>query len=139
MAMDDVYREHILDHYKNPRNFGDLPRATHRATVTNASCGDVIELALDLRKEDEKLKIERIRFKGTGCAISMAAASLLTELIGKGEWTIDKLKSLDDRDMMEMLGVRVSPTRMKCATLPLRALEKALLTGNSKLKMQSSK
>lgn len=122
--MDDIYREHIIDHYSHPKHFGDLARATVVVKEANASCGDMFELALEL--DAGNTKIIKARFKGVGCAISTAAFSLLTERIMNHELGIGGLKNLSEADMVEMLGIPVSPTRLKCATLPLRAVRKAL-------------
>lgn len=122
--MDDIYREHIIDHYSHPKYFGDLAVATVTVKEANASCGDIFELALHL--DADKTRIIEAKFKGVGCAISTAAFSLLTERIMNHELGIGGLKNLSEADMVEMLGISVSPTRMKCATLPLRAVRKAL-------------
>ncbi len=124
--MDDIYKEEILDHAQNPRNFGNLPGAQVVIREANASCGDLIEMAIKVKVEDKESKIAEIKFRGVGCAIMMAAASLLTEKIKNEKLKMKDLKKLTDRDMVEILGIKVSPTRMKCATLPLRAVEKAL-------------
>lgn len=119
--MDDIYKAEIIDHYQNPRNFGDLADADVVVREANASCGDLIELAVKFEGEE----IKEIKFKGVGCVISTAAASLLTERVKRMK-VIEVIKGIKDEDMIEMLGIEVSPTRMKCATLPLRALQKAL-------------
>ncbi len=116
----DFYREEILDHYKNPRNFGELEDATHSVREANASCGDLVELQLRV----ENGKIKDIAFKGMGCALSMAAASLLTEAI-KGK-SVSEVQVVDEKMMNDLLGVEVSATRKKCVMLPLRGLQKAL-------------
>ncbi len=122
--VDDIYKEHILDHAQNPRNFGDLENADVTVREANASCGDLIQLALKI--SDDRSQITDIKFKGIGCAISTAAASLLTERIKNEELRIENAEKLTEKDMVEMMGIEISPTRMKCATLPLRALHKAL-------------
>lgn len=130
--MDNIYREHIIDHYSNPRNFGLpslKPRKGERLVTVkeaNASCGDMFELSVTLRQDSQTQKIGGVTFRGVGCAISTAAFSLLTERIMNNELGIEDLKRLSETDMVEMLGISVSPTRMKCATLPLRAVAKAL-------------
>ena len=100
----DIYREEILDHYKHPRNFGDLDNATHRVREANASCGDLIELSLNIRKKGKRSVIVDVRF---GMDTKEAQA-------------------LDDRDIFELIGSDISSTRMKCVLLPLRALKRAL-------------
>ncbi len=123
----DFYRDIILDHYKNPRHFGKLanPRAT--ASVNNDFCGDQIRMDIDVRdlgKKSDENKVTDIAFSGIGCAISTASASMLTELAcGK---KISELKSLKVDDIVAMLGIELTPTRLKCALLPLEALHKAL-------------
>jgi nitrogen fixation NifU-like protein len=123
--MNDLYKEKIIDHYRNPRNFGDLSGATVKVREANASCGDMIELALKFKVQDLKGKvIEDIRFKGIGCAISTAAASLLTEAV-KGK-TVKRIKEMTDKKAVGMLGIKVSPGRVRCLMLPWRALQKAV-------------
>lgn len=116
----DIYREEILDHYKRPRNFGPLPAGGLKAMDRNASCGDVIEIGV----KTEGGKIEEIKFQGEGCAIAMAATSMLTEMV-KGK-TVKKVKKLTDKDMIKKLGINISLGRKKCATLGLVVLQKAL-------------
>lgn len=116
----DIYREEILDHYKNPRNYGSLKEATHQASDRNASCGDLMEMSLKVKKG----RIEAVKFKGEGCAISMAAASMLTEKI-KGR-RVAEIELMTDKDIAKMLGVKISLTRMKCATLGLVVCQKAI-------------
>jgi nitrogen fixation NifU-like protein len=117
--MDDLYREIILDHVKNPRNFGTLKRPTHHSKDTNASCGDAIELQVSVKGG----KITEVAWNGSGCAISSASASLLSEmLVGK---TLEEAKSIDEDSILEEMGLtEILPTREKCLRLPLRALTK---------------
>ena len=118
--MDNIYRDNIIDHYQNPRNLGDLADADVVVKEANASCGDMLQLALKFKDG----QISDIKFKSIGCAISTAAGSLLTErILGR---KIDEIKDLAEKDMVEMLGIAISPTRMKCALLPLKALRRAL-------------
>jgi nitrogen fixation protein NifU and related proteins len=119
----DMYRQIILDHYKHPRNFGHLSHASTSANAYNATCGDkiIMEVAVNAKKE-----IEDIRFSGTGCAISQASASMLTEKV-KGMKISDVMK-LKTNDIMKMLETTLTPSRVKCATLPLEVLTKALWT-----------
>ena len=112
--------QYILDHYKNPRNFGTIDDADFSYEEGIPSCGDVIRL--DVKIKDDIL--EDIKFSGTGCAISQASVSILTEnVIGK---KIGDIISLTDHDMLEALGGQVSPIRFKCALLGLTVLKKAL-------------
>ena len=118
----DIYRENILDHYKHPRNFGSLDKPDVSHEENNPFCGD--KISMQCKVEKQKLKIAR--FSGEGCVISMAAASMLTEKAKSME--IGDLRKLDKSDMLKMLGLgrRLSPTRLKCALLPLEALQKAI-------------
>ncbi len=116
--MDDLYRDYILDHYKNPRNAGDLPDATHRYHDTNPLCGDEITMML---KVGESGVVDDVRFIGRGCAISQASASILTEEV-KGK-TLDELRALDRDHVLGNLGITISPARIKCALLGLKALK----------------
>ena len=118
--MDDFYREFILDHYKNPHNFGELPDATHRYHDTNPLCGDEITMYLKIGADE---RVEDVRFSGKGCAISQASASILTDEV-KGK-TLDELKAIDREHVMENLGITLSPARIKCALLGLKALKGA--------------
>jgi nitrogen fixation NifU-like protein len=116
-ADDQFYREYILDHYKNPRNYGRLehPDITHEED--NPLCGDVV--GMDFQIKDGV--IEDIRFHGRGCAISQASASLLTERL-KGI-ALDDAKKIDKNDVLGELGIQISPARIKCALLPLKVLK----------------
>lgn len=118
--MKDIYIDFILDHYKNPRNFGDLPHPDFSHAEGNPLCGDVVKM--DLQVKDGI--IEDVKFRGHGCAISMAAASILTELI-KGK-SLDYAKSLTKDDIFDVLGIPIGPTRIKCALLALKVLQDAL-------------
>ena len=118
--MDDLYRDFILDHYKNPRNFGELPEATHHYHDTNPLCGDEITMYL-LVGDDSR--IADVHFVGRGCAISQASASILTEEI-KGK-SLDEVKGIDRDHVLTNLGIPISPARIKCALLSLKALKGA--------------
>lgn len=118
--MNNIYQEIILDHSRNPRNHGTLDHPTHQAKALNASCGD--KLQMDIRVKDDI--IEEVRFSGVGCAISQASASLLTESI-KGKEVKNAL-TLEPKDILELLGVTLSPSRIKCGLLSLETLKKTL-------------
>jgi len=122
----DLYRQVILDHYKHPHNFGHLPHATHTAESYNATCGDKITMEIRLKKGNKKgsAYIDDIRFHGEGCAISQAAASLLTELVK--EKHVDAVMKLGGDDVVALLGTPLTPSRVKCATLPLEVIHKAI-------------
>jgi nitrogen fixation NifU-like protein len=116
----DIYKDIILDYYRNPRNFGDLQEPDVRAKDSNPLCGDIIEMQLKIGDG----KIEDIRFKGKGCAISQASASMLTELV-KGK-TLDEVKAMGKPDILQMLGIDPGATRIKCALLGLKVLKLAV-------------
>jgi nitrogen fixation NifU-like protein len=116
----DYYREYILDHYRNPRNYGTLEHPSAHAEDSNPLCGD--QLAIDLRVEDNR--VTEVRFKGRGCAISQASASMLSELI-EGH-TVDEVVQLGKDDVLDALGISISPARTKCAFLSLRVLHRSL-------------
>lgn len=118
--MANLYKEKIIDHYKNPRNLGELSDATHKARVSNSVCGD--ELTVYLKEKDGK--IVEVGFKGTGCAISMAGMSMLGETL-KGK-TLKDLESLKHGDVLELLGMDKSSPRFKCAILSVEAVKHAL-------------
>lgn len=120
--MDDIYQDQIIDHYQNPRHFSDLEDASVSVSEANASCGDTIQFSIKMIDDH----LQHATFRGEGCAISTAAASLLLEKINKDKPTITQLKHIDEQDMIELLGIEISPTRIKCAMLPVRALRKAL-------------
>ncbi|GAA0714675.1 iron-sulfur cluster assembly scaffold protein [Halorubrum trapanicum] len=109
----DMYRQQILDHYKNPRNYGELEDPDFTHVGENPSCGDTIQI--DVKLDDAEEEIEAMRFTGDGCAISMASASMLSERLHG--MTVDELDALDTDDITEMLGVDISPMRVKCAVL----------------------
>jgi nitrogen fixation NifU-like protein len=117
-SMDEqFYREYILDHYKNPRNFGRLEAPTVSHEEDNPLCGDVV--GIDLKVADGK--IEDVRFHGRGCAISQASASLLTERI-KG-LSLDEARKISKEDVFDELGIDISPARVKCALLSLKVFK----------------
>lgn len=115
-----LYQEIILDHYRNPKNFGKLPNATKSTTVLNPLCGDVITMEV-LFKGD---MIKDIKFSGKGCVISQALGSQLTEFAkNKTKW---ELRKLNRGFMIKLVGITLGPNRVKCALLPLEALHKLL-------------
>ncbi len=113
-----MYQEQILDHYQNPRNHGALDEpVTIRREEYNPLCGD--RLVLEMRLVDDK--VEAVRFRGHGCAISQAAMSMLSEeIVGK---SVDELKQLQKQDVLDLLGIPLSPARLKCALLSLKAVK----------------
>lgn len=123
----DLYRENILDHYNNPRNYGRLPKPSATSAVVNELCGDKLTvdiLVYDPKKGDDQKSISHVAFEGEGCAISMASASLLSEF--SENKTMKELKSLTSNDIVKLLGVPLTPTRLKCALLALEALHEAI-------------
>jgi nitrogen fixation NifU-like protein len=122
--MDDLYRDYILDHYKHPRNFGELEPHDLEAHEHNPLCGD--ELGVQIAVDDGR--IADLRFNGHGCAISQAAASIASEEL-KG-MKLDEAGQLGADWMIELLGIPVSATRRKCALLNLKAVRGAITGEN---------
>jgi nitrogen fixation NifU-like protein len=118
--MDALYRDYILDHYKRPRNFGELDPRDLEWHDHNPLCGD--ELGVHVRIDDEG-KIADLRFHGQGCAISQAAASIASEeLIGMDVHNVPELSA---EWLLDLLGIDISPTRRKCALLNLKVMRGA--------------
>jgi nitrogen fixation NifU-like protein len=118
--MDELYREQILEHYKRPHNFGRLEQPDLEFEDSNPFCGDEQHVTIRL---DDGGRVAEIAFDGKGCAISTAATSLLTdELAGK---TRDELLTLPKEFVLELLGIEISATRMKCALLGLKVVKGA--------------
>jgi len=116
--MDDLYRELIIDRYKNPLYRGELDPHDISFEDDNPLCGDHIRI--DLRV-DENERVTEARFEGRGCAISQASADLLVESIqGK---SLDEIKELSKEDLLELLGIELGPVRLKCALLSLKVLK----------------
>ncbi len=114
---DDIYREIILDHYKNPRNKGTLDPNDFTYEDVNPLCGD--EIRVDVRVKDDH--VSEIAFSGRGCAVSQASASILMEMVeGK---SLDEVKAITKDDLLEEIGIPVSPARLKCALLGLKVLK----------------
>ncbi|MCI0475303.1 MAG: SUF system NifU family Fe-S cluster assembly protein [Anaerolineales bacterium] len=115
--MDDLYRELILDHYQHPHNHGEIPGADISYEDSNPLCGDKIRIDIKLQGN----VVADVKFNGKGCAISQASASLLTdELIGK---SLDEIKKMDKQFILDLLGIPLGPTRIKCALLPLKVIK----------------
>jgi nitrogen fixation NifU-like protein len=119
--MEDFYKEYILDHYRNPRNFGHLERVDASAEDLNPLCGDKIRFELQI----DDGRVSDVRFSGKGCAISQASASMLSESI-KGR-RLEDVARLSKEEVLENVGIGISPARMKCATLGLKVLKSAAL------------
>ena len=115
-----LYKEELLDHYRHPRNYGELSDAQIRTEVFNPSCGDQISLQLIVDGDT----ISKIAFQGKGCVISQAAASMLTERAL--QTSLQDLQALTKDAMLSMLGITLGPTRLRCALLALESLHKAI-------------
>ena len=118
--MDDLYRDYILEHYRRPHNFGPLEDATVSREGANPLCGDRITLQLGVKDG----VVQAVGFTGRGCAISQASASLLTDEI-KGK-PIEEVEAFGADDLLDLLGIEISPARLKCAMLSHDTLRGAL-------------
>ena len=118
----DMYQEVILQHYRTPRNFGPLEGANREGEESNPLCGD--HITLRLKVDPATQKIEEVRFQGDGCAISVASTSMLTEKVAG--LTVDQAGQLTRDDVMKLLGIPLSPVRVKCALTGFAALGRAL-------------
>ena len=117
----DLYREQLLDHYRSPRNFGLAERFDRQERGHNPLCGDDLTVQLDV----DKGMVTAMRFTGHGCAISIAAASLLSEVVvGK---TVEEVSQLQRGDVETLLGTTLPPVRLKCGLLALKAVQVGLL------------
>jgi nitrogen fixation NifU-like protein len=119
---DSFYRENILDHYKNPRSYGLLEDSDARAEGQNPLCGDEVTMSVRFAPDGET--IEEVGFEGRGCAISQAATSMLTELV-RGR-TAAQIAELRKEELLEEIGIPLTPIRLKCAILGLGVLKVAL-------------
>jgi nitrogen fixation NifU-like protein len=115
---DSIYREQIIDLYQNPMNYGSLDPADFDYEEDNPLCGDVIRITVQLDDDD---RVSDVRWEGQGCAISQASASLLTEEI-KG-LTVQEVKEFSKEQLLDLLGIQLSMTRVKCALLSLKVLK----------------
>lgn len=120
--MNDLYREHILDHYENPRFHGTLPDADFSREESNPLCGDRIRI--DIKLNLDKTCIQSAGFTGDGCIISQAAASMLLEdVVGR---PIDEVEALDPQHVLDLVGVPLTANRVKCALLGLKVLKSGI-------------
>ena len=118
---EELYQEHILDHYEDPFHRGQLTSATHAHEDKNPLCGDVVRIELELNDEG---KIKNVYFDGQGCVISQASASMLIEeMYGK---TIDDIKAFTAEEMLALYGPRLTPNRQKCCLLSWKVLQSAV-------------
>lgn len=120
------YADEIIDHYKSPRNFGEMGEADITINESNSSCGDVVQIQLKMKAG----KVEEMKWRGVGCAISTASASMLSEkVVGM---KIADIEKIGENGVVEMMGGEINLGRMKCATLAYRALLKAVNIKNDK-------
>ena len=118
--MEDLYREVILDHYKNPRGHGVIEGADAEADGQNPLCGDEVSIFVSFDGD----RIEDVKFRGRGCAISQASTSMLMELV-KGR-TAEEVASMQKDELLEEIGIPLTPVRLKCAILGFGVLKVAL-------------
>lgn len=117
----NIYQDIILNHYHHPHNKGKINTPDRSVVVNNPICGDRIEMMINF----EKNKIKEIKFQGEGCVISNASSSMLTDFV-KGKSKLE-LKKLDSQFIIKMLGIELGINRIKCAVLPLEALQKLIV------------
>lgn len=120
--MDNSQRDKLFDLYENPLNYGQLNPHSFRHQANNPLCGDFVQIDMVI---DENHRVTTVKWHGHGCAISQAAASLLTEKV-KG-MTLDDIKQINQQQLLDLVGVPLSMMRIKCALLPLQALKNGLL------------
>ncbi|MEK6932702.1 MAG: iron-sulfur cluster assembly scaffold protein [Nanoarchaeota archaeon] len=113
----NIYREYILEHYKNPNNLGNLPNHNYKCHANNISCGD--ELEIKLRIDNKKIK--DAKFTAKGCAISIASADILLDYLKNKD--VNEIKRIDEKKLLSLLGTKLSPSRLNCALLSLQALK----------------
>lgn len=119
--MSDIYRDIVIDHYKNPRNVGSIKDADVHGHDDNAVCGDTVDIFLCFNAHD---KVSEVKWNGEGCALSQASASLLSEiLVGK---TRAEVAAVSDDEILAIIGTSLNPSRRKCATLSIASLKKGL-------------
>ncbi len=123
----DLYKEELLEHYKNPNNYGIIENPDVTTGEYNPSCGDSVELTILLTNN----VISQVKFTGKGCVISQATASMLTNAcVNK---TIEQVLKLDQDFVQKMIGIELGPNRLKCAMLSLDAVHKGLMSWQLKL------
>ena len=130
--MDDIYREEILEHYRHPQNYGKIKNPDIARADSNPLCGDTQEIMIKLDGE----KIKGISFTGKGCAISLASASILTEHL-KGK-RINDIQKMAREDLLDLLKLELTPTRIKCAMLPLITIKKGIIEYESTKKVKKN-
>jgi nitrogen fixation NifU-like protein len=127
--MEELYREELLELYRHPRNRGKLIRPDIKTEESNPMCGDQVEIQVKLDKEG---RIKEAVFDGKGCVISMASTSLLLEHV-KGK-TLAEIDEMTREDVLDLIGINLSPSRIKCAVLPLATLKKGIEEKNEQEK-----
>ncbi|MBS3132682.1 SUF system NifU family Fe-S cluster assembly protein [Candidatus Woesearchaeota archaeon] len=118
---EDMYKEELLEHYKKPQNYGKIRNCDAKYHDFNPVCGDEIEVYIKIRNGS----VKDIKFTGKGCAISQAAASIATESV-KGK-KVEEVKGISNESMLQLLPIKVSNLRVKCALLALKAIQKAII------------
>ncbi|HLD88642.1 MAG TPA: SUF system NifU family Fe-S cluster assembly protein [Candidatus Nanoarchaeia archaeon] len=118
--MNQIYREQIMEHYRNPQNYGHLDSFSFAQKESNPFCGDEIELEVKLEGD----RISDIKFSGSGCSISRASASMLTEFV-KGK-SLNDVKALKRDDILDLMEMPLGPVRIKCAVISLIALKNGI-------------
>src|SRR3989338_2181827 len=118
---EDMYKEELLEHYKKPQNYGKIRNCDAKYHEFNPVCGDEIEVYIKIRNGS----VKDIKFTGKGCAISQAAASIATESV-KGK-KVEEVKGISNESMLQLLPIKVSNLRVKCALLALKAIQKAII------------
>jgi|SRR3989344_3605945 len=113
----NIYRQNILEHYKNPDNLGNLTNFNLKCQAHNPSCGDELEIKLKI----ENKKIKDAKFTAKGCAISIASADILLDNIKNKN--LDEVKKIDEKKLLSLLGTKLTPSRLNCALLSLQALK----------------
>ena len=119
-AGDGIYRENIIDHYKHPHNHGLIEHAHIKRTENNPFCGDAVTFTINIEKD----KIKEVKFMGNGCAISQAAASILTDEIKNKN--LAEVKNISMEDIVNMLGIEIGPVRTKCVVLGMVAIKEGI-------------
>jgi nitrogen fixation NifU-like protein len=118
--MSNLYSKEIIEHYKNPRNFKKLDKPNHSGKAINSVCGD--EIYFEISEKDGK--VDELGFQGIGCAICVGAMSMLSEKIKDS--SVDELKELSERSVLDLVGMEPDSPRVKCATLSVEAIHNAL-------------
>jgi nitrogen fixation protein NifU and related proteins len=119
----NMYQENIMDHFKNPRNKGVLENPSITKEEHNPVCGDVVKVMLKIKDNT----LTNIMFDGSGCAISQAAMSMITEQVKNK--SVEEVLTINKDTILDLLGIPIGPVRIKCALLGLRTIQKAIVEG----------